>query len=756
MQKMFYRRAINKGLKKLFILFYLLPLVGLSQSNIPTGTWRTHYSFNSAISVAQSTQSVFAASASGLFIVDKNDISISSMTKLNGLSETGIAQIGYNSTTNTLLIAYKNGQIDLLKENSISSISDIKFSDIISSKIAHQMNEHGIYTYLSTDYGVIQIDTEAKLIQESYLNLSSTGDNLVVYASTIYNDSLFLATESGVIAGGLNENLKDFAKWKRFDSAVGINQELTKVISLHEGKPITGNASQGLLTYNNGNWNLLGELIGADFTSIQSNNNSIITASGNVYELNGSSLLQVQSSDIINANAALSDEANYWIADNQNGLIHINGTSSESIYPSGPFFTDIVKLEVINNNIFALPKYKTESGEPARNNGGFSVFENGSWSNYNSTGYPNTIAIPIFLDISGVSKLNSKEIIFSSFGYGLLTLKDDVFEITDETNSPLTNSLPPDRNVLIADIDIENNNLWVLNNNTSTSLLSLSNDNSWTIITPSTSVSYAQQITSTSWGDQWISINPTLGGGITVYGQSSEEITLKTSGNGTIPSNTINQMLLDYEDKMWVATTKGVVYYLSPFSIITDPNQEAIVPIIDSRLLFNNENVNCLAVDGGNRIWMGTNEGAWLFDNDGSFLVEHFTTENSPLLSDVVTNIAINNQSGEVFFNTDNGLISYRGTATLTGNFNEPKIFPNPVYPGYTGVITIEGVPINAQLKITDASGRLVANLEANGNTAVWDMQNAYSSKVGTGVYFVFITLEDGNTTQFGKIAVIK
>ena len=744
-------------MKNLILSILLIcPQFIIAQNNIPTGAWRTHYSYNTTISITQSNNDVYAASFSGLYIVDKTDKSITSLTKLNGLSETGISVINYNSTTNTLLISYENGQIDLIADNIISSISDIKLSDIFNSKLSHHMNESGILTYLSTDFGLIEIDTEVQRIKESYLNLSTTGDNLKIFASTIYNDSLFLATETGVIAGSLAENLKDFTKWKRFGITEGINQERAQVIGLYNGKPITGNLSQGLLTYENGNWMALGELVGTDFTSIESNVSTMVSASGKIYELTNLGLKEVISSHLVMGNSAIFDNTHYWIADGQNGLVHINEASHESIYPNGPFFNDIVKLKSVQNKIFAIPSFKDGNGAPLLNNAGFSVFENGEWENYNSTGYPNTNSIPTFLDISAVSYLASGEIVFSSFGYGLLFWSNGNFEIINENNSPIINSSPPDRSVLIADIANDNSNLWVLNNSTSSSLHVYARDNSWVTYSPPSSVSSAKQIESTPWGEQWIAINSTAGGGIVVYNTNGEELILKSDGLGTIPSNSINQILLDKEDKIWIATTKGVVYYQFPFSIIEDPTQEAIIPIIDSQLLFNNENVNCLAVDGGNRIWMGTNKGVWLFANDGSELIEHFNTENSPLLSDVVTNIAIDDSSGEVFFSTDKGLISYRGSGTITRTYASPKIFPNPVAPGFTGVITIEGVPTNSEIKITDASGRLVINIEANGNTAIWDMNSAYSNQVGTGVYFVFVSSSDGTNTQIGKIAIVK
>jgi len=753
---MFFRWSIDKRLKKvLFLSWYLIPFLGFCQNNIPTGSWRTHYSFNATIAITQSSSEIFGASASGLFIIDKGEKSVTSITKLNGLTETGITHIDYNTTSSTLLIAYENGQIDLLKNNVMSSIPDIRLSEILDSKITHHMNNFGVYTFLSTGFGLLKINTELNLITESYLNLSNTGDNLKIYASTVFNDSIFLATENGVIAGSLNENLKDYTKWKRFDVTSGINKELTNVIDLFNGQPITGNTSQGLLTYSDGSWSPISKLIGANFSSIKTGDETTITASNKAYVLTNDALIEIQSGDIINATSAISDAGSYWIADGENGAIHIKENLSESIYPNGPFFNEIIKIKSINNKTFALPAFQTRNGSSAKNNRGFSVFENGRWSNYNSTGYPNTNAIPTFLDISGVSNINSDETIFSSYGYGLLNWSNGEFEIIDESNSTLINYAPPDRNVIIADIDTDGNNLWVLNNKTNTSLHSLEGA-AWSTFSPSSKVSDAKQIVSTPWGDQWISINSTSNGGVVVFNSSEGETYLESSGLGAIPSNTVNQIVLDKEDKIWIATNKGVVYYLFPYSIISDSTQEAIVPIIDFSLLFNNEKVNTLAVDGGNRIWMGTNEGAWLFDNDGSVLVEHFTVENSPLLSDIITNISINDQTGEVFFNTDKGLISYRGTATVTGLYESPKIFPNPVTPEFTGVVTIEGVPTNSSLKITDASGRLVTNLTANGNTAVWDINNAYSERVTSGVYFVFISNEDGRSTQFGKIAIVK
>lgn len=746
-------------MKKIALLILALQsLCSYAQNNIPTGTWRTHYSYNTIVSITQNESTIYAASKTGFFAISKNDQSLSSYTKLNGLSEIGITQIGYNSTTNSLIITYESGQIDLLKDNTFTSIPDIRLSDIIYSKATNHMYALGNYCYLSTNLGVILLDTEKQRIQDSYLNLSSSGSNLKIYASVVSNDSLFLATESGIMAGSLSDNLKDFSKWKRFDVGEGLNQEPYKVLSLYQNKPITGSDDTGVYTYTNGKWTSSGDLMNQKFHSIERiETDVLITTENGIYRLSNNGLDVIGSSYTTSVSKAIGDNSTIWIADARNGVIRTTGTSEEIIYPSGPFFNDISKLTSFNGKIFALPKYESNIGQPLRNTEGFSLFENGQWYNYNTSGYPQTEQIPEFLDISCVGTYKGNDVVFGSNGYGIMTWEDNTFTILDESNSPLVNSFPPDRNVFIKDINSDQQGVWVLNNNSiSSSLYVLTPNQSWTSYTTSSVVANANQIELTPWGEPWIAIDPSNGGGIYVYNPKGNETLLTYSGSGTIPSNTINDLLLDKEDKMWIATTKGVVYFPYPYDIIGNTDQTAIVPVIDFNPLFYQENVNTLAVDGGNRIWMGTNNGAWLFANDGTELVEHFTTENSPLLSNVVEDIAINDLSGEVFFDTDAGLISYRGSGTLTGTYKTPKIYPNPVPPGFSGVITIEGVPLNSALKITDASGRLIAQMNANGNTAVWDVHNSNQMEIGTGVYFVFISLKDGTEHQFGKIAVVK
>lgn len=122
--------------------------------------------------------------------------------------------------------------------------------------------------------------------------------------------------------------------------------------------------------------------------------------------------------------------------------------------------------------------------------------------------------------------------------------------------------------------------------------------------------------------------------------------------------------------------------------------------------------------------------------------------------SNNIRDISINHQSGEVFFATENGLVSFRGDATISAVEEPLKIFPNPAVLASHDIITIQGVPTDADFWITDSSGRLVYKSRANGNTATWHVSS--SNGLSSGVYFVFVTTEDGSEKQVGKIALIK
>jgi hypothetical protein len=172
--------------------------------------------------------------------------------------------------------------------------------------------------------------------------------------------------------------------------------------------------------------------------------------------------------------------------------------------------------------------------------------------------------------------------------------------------------------------------------------------------------------------------------------------------------------------------------------------------------LFAGQSVRDITVDGADRKWIATRDGAWLISADGQSVIRHFTEDNSLLLSSDVKKITVDGNTGEVFFATSKGICSYRGDATRGDDSNHRLvIFPNPVPPGYTGQIAIRGLVNNAIVKITGLSGRLVFQTRALGGQAVWDGKDYMGRSISSGVYLVLANTEDKSNPASGKIVFI-
>ncbi len=173
--------------------------------------------------------------------------------------------------------------------------------------------------------------------------------------------------------------------------------------------------------------------------------------------------------------------------------------------------------------------------------------------------------------------------------------------------------------------------------------------------------------------------------------------------------------------------------------------------------LLSTENINCIAIDGANRKWIGTDNGVWLFNADGTKQIQFFNKNNSPLLNNRVLTIAIDDETGEVFFGTGAGIISYKGDATKPVNkMDKITVYPNPVRPGFNGIIGIKGLSVKANVKITDINGVLVYQTISNGGEATWNGRNFNNEEAASGVYLVLVINPDGSDTAVSKILIVR
>ncbi|MCE7041225.1 two-component regulator propeller domain-containing protein [Dyadobacter sp. CY312] len=248
-----------------------------------------------------------------------------------------------------------------------------------------------------------------------------------------------------------------------------------------------------------------------------------------------------------------------------------------------------------------------------------------------------------------------------------------------------------------------------------------------------------------------------LGGGILVKNTTTnKERNLSTGiGNGALPSSVINSIAIDRDGYIWFASDKGVGY-LFPDEALNGASTNAILPVYGQRKLFANEKCTAIAVEVGNRKWIGTRNGLYLFSSDGTELISHFTAANSPIPSNLITSLYFEPETGLLFIDTPNGMVSYRTNSSVAfENISNVTIFPNPVRPGYSGKVGIKGLTDDSTVKITQLSGRLVYETRSQGGLASWDLNDYTGKRASGGVYLIYITSQNGDQKIAGKLAII-
>jgi hypothetical protein len=732
----------------LILTFPLLILNANAQPGIPIGQWRSHVSFNSIRSITTGSSKTFAAASSGLMILDHQDMSVSGITSMNGLAGAIIRFIRFDQPSQQLFLAYDDGTIDIIRENEIEHFNWLNDTPVSGPVSIHHITFHQGLAYLSAAYGVVVFDITKRQVKETWRNLGAVGSQLAIYQSALLGDSIFLATGNGVLAGRLNDNLLDFSKWKRYDEAE-MNGPV-KAVSVFEGILYAAIDNAGVFHLENGNWILEDFLQNGVFQSLNSSDDHlVICQSDHVWQMAGGTLSEVISPLLTESQFALEDDqGTVWIGDNENGLLSVSGGTTNQYIANGPAFNVPFRLSFSEGKLFALEGGYANDFSALGRPGKVSIFSAGKWDSANSP-------LNDLTDLTAAGGVTY----LSSYGYGVQSGPPGAPDVVyNETNSTLVNANPPGNFVNVTALAAAGNGIWVANYNASSSLHWFA-DGSWQAYSfPFTAARYPLSLAVDYTGSVWGALSPAAGGGILVFNRNENKSAYLTdlSGSGGLPHRNVHCLVSDRDGSMWIGTDNGVAYFVNPAAVY-GTEVSAVRPIFENRFLLNGERITTIAIDGGNRKWVGTERGVWLFGPNGDKLLHNFTSGNSPLPSGVIRDIALDPASGEVFFATGAGLVSFRADATESdGNFTSVRIFPNPVTEEFNGLVGISGLATDAVVKITDASGKLIWQTYANGGTASWNVRDYNGRRASSGMYLVFCATADGGQQFVGKIAVIE
>lgn len=785
------KQAMNKLLFfSLIVLFFNIPV--FSQQ------WTDHLNLTNSLFSGKVGNKLYSGSSNGLFLYNTDDYLVEKVSKVNLLSDVEISAMVADG--NRLFVGYRNGNIDILVGNSVVNIPDIKLSNLAGSHSINKMIVDGNRLYCCTGYGISVVNIDRREVVDTYF-IGTESDNYSINSMIIHGNWIYACTGDGLFRADKNSNmLSYYLTWQNiggdemyYSHVVEFNNSLAAV----RGR-INSTADIRLLT--NDSWTLLASVDGY---------RSAATAGDGIYVASGNSVIHIGSQNdvttlfsqyVFSGGTAVAPSINHLSVDGSNGrLIVADGTSGLvycnsngegfKVSPNAPASNKCYLVATTPRGVYSLAGGHTTDWNNLFYPMEFSFLSGGQWSSYVSDDFRREIDI---VNIA-INPSSPDSVYLSSWGTGIFKVNGSTVERHyNQYNSLLQNvhgldsyyvrvgSICYDHqsNLIMTNATVTPgiiaktpSNKWIplsyqpMNNRHSVSHMICTRDNVlWMVIPREGDGLFILSTNNTienSADDQYRSTYSVTEdpdsrnkGKLLIWDENREEITKR-----------IFAICEDKNGQIWLGTDKGVIVYYRPSAIFTTEYPVATrikVPRNDGTnnadYLLGDKKVTAICVDAANRKWIGTEDsGVYLVSSDGLTTIHSFNVSNSPLLSNNITSIAVDSRSGEVFIGTDRGLVSYTGNATeAVEKMTSLKIYPNPVKPGYSGDIIIDGFSFDSEVVITDMSGNLVHKGISRGGRLTWNGVNLRGNKVSTGVYIVLAADSEGKETVMGKILFMK
>ncbi len=701
-------------------------------------------------------------------LTEYTDTEINNYWKKDLLNHINISSL--NSDNNYLYIGYNNGGVDILNNNITKSINDIINSNISTDKTINYICNKNDTLYICTNFGFITYSIKKQETIDTYL-IGRNGGKIKVFDILFNKNKLYTATSEGLKSIDQNENYKIIENWNTIDNQETINIENNNDTIYY----ICKNSENKTVRILENNTIKEIDLFENNINNIKYIDNKLYIITDNkIYntsdDVNMDSIVKYnQWTNNIYPSDITKYKGNIYITDHEYGLIKQINNDFFIKYRTGPFIDNTLKVNQLNNELWFT--HSPSLGFNYNRSGASNYSEyNNNWYIYNSTTYYNQLdTIYDAIDVAFNKDENKAFIGYFTLG-GVAEIKDNKFiKIHSNFNSTLKPTYWGAQTSVSSLSYDKDGNLYIMSNQSTEKPISVyATDSIWYNLPFTNEVknNFFGDMIHTNSGDVWVT-KPS-GQGLLVFNDqktflNANDDNIKTytnsPGEGNLISNKTTAIAEDKNGTIWVGTDKGLCIidiYNTPY----DNNNEAYEIIIDNNgvaeAVLGNQYITSIKIDGANRKWIGTaNAGVFLLSDDGREELLHFTTENSPLLTDEISSIAINKENGKVYIASSLGTISYQSDASESKeNYSEAKIFPNPFIRNKHDYITINNLTENSNIRITDISGNIIHQNNTNGGMYQWNCKNINNEDIKTGVYLIFISNEIGDTHTTLKLLV--
>ena len=737
------------------------------------GTWNVYPSYWNATRNVVAGDIIYSLTDGNLLAYSTGDSEVRTfdcLTQLNGIK---VSQIAYSTATKRLIIAYDDCNIDLMNSaGEVLNLSALRDKSM-TSKTLNGLWVEGKMAYLAMSFGVVEVDMQEGMFRNTYMLDQN------VQSVTLLNGSVYAATAQGVLRGKLSDNLQDKSKWTI--TAGGNFKQLTTM-----GNEIIARANVNLYTlspegrttlYSSGNFTFM-NLTGGTLVWGNSQQINFCQSTGKV--------------TTVKANNAWQDASytsgTFWASEGEKGLRAYTLKEGQFVPSDGPIQPNSPKNDLAYRISWAgdrllvaggIASYSGNSNNPPT----IMTYEDGKWTILDDdfkAKYP-TIRHRDFTHLVQ-DPADDTHFFAGSFRTGLYEYRQSKFyQLWNCDNSPIQ---------MIRDYGVnycscmglkydELGNLWMLNSGTDTIIRILHPNGEWSRLYYSemaTAETTDDYLFTTS-GVKFIVSRRTVNKGFFAFDTNGTPNNRRDDKH-ILRSTITNQdgakynpeefycLCEDLDGQVWAGTNMGLFLIPDPSKFFDNDFRFEQVKINRNDgsgladYLLSGLSISSIAVDGANRKWVGTHDdGLYLISADGQEMLHHFTTDDSPILSNSIQSLAVHPTTGMVMIATDKGLCSYVANATEGADkmdADDVLVVPNPVTADYTGPIAVRGLARDSEVKILSSSGQLVWSGTSAGGTFTWNGCNKQGKRVASGVYHVVANNAAGKNAIVTRIVIIK
>lgn len=789
---------------RIFTLIFAL----LSVSSFMMAQWEEHFSYSGCVYGGACKGGAYVGNSLAFYSFDKDNLSINKYSKINCLSAANISVVDYSD--GYFFVGYSDGAVDIVNESNLTTrtINDLKRSESIVLKTINSFYKYGTHLYCAFSSGLLDINL-SKYETRGYYKLQSAAPS--ARDVIVFNDSIYVATANGImVASAQNQLLENVNNWKivadntssfcelmeidgRLYAAMGSWGSVcdiceipcsSQILKIRTVQSYRGTSTKG------------GKVLFASLNSVAiadvkdlSHNLSTVT-----------SFSFVEDGEIISVTPNLhsvtfvSSDV-FSCADASQGMVISDLAGNAERHrvnsPSNTYAHDIL---FSNGALYATFGGLTDAYNNLERTAGVHILSDGKWSSYSRSGR-DMIELAV--------NPNAPDTVYAStWGTGIMKIERDrgITQVYNEYNSSLVDIFSPGRwYVRCGSLTFDKDgNLYVPNAETAVGIKVRLADGTWTSglsYTVTNGLHSVKDMVTTSNGNIWVIIPRTDYRGLMVFNTNgtpenqSDDVYRSTGDPKVKDSSFIGRLpIVDQdgeempphyytlaEDKdgvLWIGTNDGVFRFAQNDIVLKDVArtqyfEHVKVPRNDGTnladYLLGGVQVSDIIVDSENRKWLGTyTDGLYLVSADGMRMLEHFTEDNSPLPSNQINALTYDEKMGKLYISAGTfGIVAYQTDSKGEKGTNDDNIdvhiYPNPVLPSYTGDVTIEGLPDDTDVRISDVQGHLVYNGKSSNGVLYWNTARfGYGPRVAPGVYIVWIQTMDAKQKAIGKIAIIK